>query len=136
MPGVPVEDATWLTEYDGYYYDSSGTRSLPVLRVRYADAQQTWLYLDPARGGIVQRSEKITPAPTLAVSGPAQPRLSVPLLHAPAVGHRRHRAEPGRAGAERDDVHAGVAPPQRHAVGWATVFARRRPAPARQVVRP
>jgi hypothetical protein len=60
MPGVPVADAAWLTEYDGYYYDSSASRPLPVLRVRYADPQETWLYLDPTRGGVVQRSEKVT----------------------------------------------------------------------------
>jgi hypothetical protein len=60
MPGVPVADAAWLTEYDGYYYDSSASRPLPVLRVRYTDPQETWLYLDPTRGGVVQRSEKVT----------------------------------------------------------------------------
>jgi hypothetical protein len=60
MPGVAVQDAVWLTEYDGYYYDPGGSRALPVLRVRYGDPQETWLYLDPARGGVVQRSEKIT----------------------------------------------------------------------------
>ena len=57
MPGVVVRDAVWLTDYDGYYYDPRGSRTLPVLRVRYEDPQQTWLYLDPRRGGIVQRSE-------------------------------------------------------------------------------
>ena len=40
--------------------DPSGSRSLPVLWVRYADPQETWLYLDPARGGVVMRSEKVT----------------------------------------------------------------------------
>jgi hypothetical protein len=60
MPGVPVEDEVWLDAFDGYYYDPSGTRPLPVLRVRYADPQRTWLYLDPARGAVVQRSEEIT----------------------------------------------------------------------------
>jgi hypothetical protein len=53
---VPVLDEAWLQTYDGYYYDPRGARSLPVLRVRYADPQETWLYLDPARGGIVQTS--------------------------------------------------------------------------------
>jgi hypothetical protein len=57
MPGVPIRDEVWLTDYDGYYYDSRATRSLPVLRVRYDDPQQTWLYLDPRRGAIVQKSE-------------------------------------------------------------------------------
>jgi hypothetical protein len=60
MPGVKVQDAVWLQEYDGYYYDPRGSRTLPVLRVRYADANATWLYLDPARGGVVQRSVKVT----------------------------------------------------------------------------
>jgi hypothetical protein len=52
MPGVPVQDETWLHEYDSYYYSRDGVRPLPVLRVRYADAQSTWLYLDPHRGSI------------------------------------------------------------------------------------
>jgi hypothetical protein len=60
MPGVPVRDAVWLQDYDGYYYDARGTRPLPVLRIRYADANATWLYLDPTRGGIVQRSGKVS----------------------------------------------------------------------------
>ena len=60
MPGVQVQDAMWLPEYDGYYYDSRGSRPLPVLRVRYADEHGTWLYLDPQHGGIVQRSVAVT----------------------------------------------------------------------------
>jgi hypothetical protein len=53
MPGVAIESATWLTEQDPYYYDSRAARSLPVLRIRYADASNTWLYLDPARGVVL-----------------------------------------------------------------------------------
>jgi len=60
MPNVPVQDSVWLQEYDGYYYDPRGSRPLPVLRIRYADEHRTWLYLDPAGGGIVQRSVSIT----------------------------------------------------------------------------
>jgi hypothetical protein len=52
MPGVATQDVTWLQEYDAYYYDRRGARPLPVLRVRYADADGTWLYLDPQRGSI------------------------------------------------------------------------------------
>lgn len=33
---------------------------MPVLRIQYDDPQRTWLYLDPGRGGVVQRSESIT----------------------------------------------------------------------------
>jgi hypothetical protein len=60
MPGVALQDAVWLREYDGYYYDPRGSRPLPVLRVRYADENATWLYLDPAQGGIVQRSTSVS----------------------------------------------------------------------------
>ncbi len=57
MPGVPVQDTVWLHEFDDHYYDARGTRSLPVLRVRYEDPDETWLYPDPRRGGIVLRTD-------------------------------------------------------------------------------
>jgi hypothetical protein len=60
MPGVQVIDSVWLQEYDGHYYDLRSSRPLPVLRVRYADDLGTWLYLDPGRGGIVQRSVRVS----------------------------------------------------------------------------
>ena len=50
MPGEPMRDAAWLTEYDAYYYSQDGVRPLPVLRVRYGDVGGTWLYLDPNLG--------------------------------------------------------------------------------------
>ncbi len=52
MPGVAIAESTWLHGYDAYYYDKHYARSLPVLRVRFADPGATWLYLDPARGSI------------------------------------------------------------------------------------
>jgi hypothetical protein len=55
-----MQDAVWLQEYDGYYYNPRGSRPLPVLRVRYADEHATWLYLDPEQGGIVQRSTSVS----------------------------------------------------------------------------
>jgi hypothetical protein len=57
MPDVAVDNASWLNEYDAHYYDLRGARPLPVLRVQYADADRTWLYVDPARGAIVQRTD-------------------------------------------------------------------------------
>lgn len=60
MPRVPVKNATWLTAYDAYYYDRAGELSLPVLRVRYDDPVQTWLYLDPRRGAIARKEERLT----------------------------------------------------------------------------
>ena len=55
MPGVPMQDAAWLQEYDAYYYNKDGNRPLPVLRVRYADADSTWLYLDPNLGTMLKQ---------------------------------------------------------------------------------
>jgi len=63
MPGVAMREATWLTEYDDYFYTTVSSfdlglprmaKTLPVLRVRYADAAQTWLYLTPSPGQILK----------------------------------------------------------------------------------
>jgi len=63
MPGVKVAEATWLREYDDYYYQVIPTfneaalkavRPLPVLRVRFADAQETRLYLAPTHGQVAR----------------------------------------------------------------------------------
>jgi hypothetical protein len=58
MPAVPIADAAWLDAYDSYYYSHDGMKPLPVLRIRYADPRQTWLYLDPQRGVIASRLER------------------------------------------------------------------------------
>jgi hypothetical protein len=55
MAGVPVRDRQWLAAYDSYYYDRWAAKPLPVLRVRYDDADQTWLYADPQNGLISAR---------------------------------------------------------------------------------
>ena len=60
MPSVAVEDAVWLDAYDSYYYDRDGELSLPVLRVRYVDPQRSWLYVDPRRGAVVRKEERLT----------------------------------------------------------------------------
>ena len=60
MDAVPIDGMTWLDQYDPYYYDRDGALSLPVLRVRYRDPQQTWLYFDPKRGTIARKEERLT----------------------------------------------------------------------------
>jgi hypothetical protein len=60
MPGVGIREMTWLEEYDAYYYARNGEAPLPVLRVLYADAQNTALYLDPSRGVIARKEERLT----------------------------------------------------------------------------
>jgi hypothetical protein len=60
MEGVPIEGVSWLDDYDAYYYDRDRALSLPVLRVRYADPQKTWLYFDPKHGTIARKEERLT----------------------------------------------------------------------------
>jgi hypothetical protein len=60
MPGVAIAGMSWLDVYDAYYYDRGRQLSLPVLRARYSDPQETWLYFDPRRGVIVRKEERLT----------------------------------------------------------------------------
>jgi len=60
MPDAAIRDAVWLEEYDAYYYDRTRELSLPVFRVRYADGPATWLYVDPRRGAVVRKEERLT----------------------------------------------------------------------------
>lgn len=53
MGGQPPVDAAWLTEYDSYYYDRTGDRPLPVLRAKFNDPDETWLYLNANDGALV-----------------------------------------------------------------------------------
>ena len=63
MPNVPVIDSEWLTVYDNYYHQTTTSFELgrhkpayvlPVLRVRYNDENQTWLYFTPSLGQMVK----------------------------------------------------------------------------------
>jgi hypothetical protein len=58
MPGGSLISLAWIDEYDDYYYDRTRARRLPVLRARYADPAETWIYLDPSRGGIALVSRR------------------------------------------------------------------------------
>ena len=53
-PAEAVERAG-IEESFGRYYSRDGARPLPVLRIRYDDAEGTWLYIDPRRGSIAAR---------------------------------------------------------------------------------
>jgi hypothetical protein len=46
-PDVSITDAALLEEYDAYYYSRGRVRPLPILRVKFDDPAQTWLYVDP-----------------------------------------------------------------------------------------
>jgi hypothetical protein len=60
MPDIAIDGMHWMDEYDAYYYDRGGRKSLPVLRVRYGDSRRTWLYFDPRRGSIARKEERLS----------------------------------------------------------------------------
>jgi uncharacterized iron-regulated membrane protein len=53
LPDERIVESELLTEYDSYYYSRGRQTPLPVLRVKYADADQTWLYIDPEMSQIL-----------------------------------------------------------------------------------
>lgn len=58
-PGVEIEEVERLEAYDAYHYARDGGEPLPVLRVKMADPDRTWLYLDPAAVGLVGRVDRL-----------------------------------------------------------------------------
>lgn len=59
------EKTDWIERFDTYYFArdaqsmyGSLNRPLPVLRVRFDDPEQTWIYLDPASGEMVARHDQ------------------------------------------------------------------------------
>ncbi len=59
LPGSNVLDATFLQAGDAYYGDAAyRVEPRPVLRVRFDDAEATWLYLDPALGRVVHSEDR------------------------------------------------------------------------------
>jgi hypothetical protein len=60
MPSVTIREAVWLDRDDAYYYARDRHLPLPVLRVKYDDPQQTWLYLDPSRGIVARKEERLS----------------------------------------------------------------------------
>ncbi len=86
-----------LQDYDDYYYSRSGQAPLPVLRVKFADPLQTWLYIDPRTSQVRGAIAPLQPGGTLALQRPAQPRLPLLVFEAAAVGYRDDHAAAGRA---------------------------------------
>ena len=58
FPGEQIVESLTLSDYDNYYYSRGRDLPLPVLRVKFDDAQRTWYYIDPATGRILQRLER------------------------------------------------------------------------------
>jgi hypothetical protein len=58
IPNTPIVSSTFLPEYDSYYYSRDAQAPLPVVRVQLADADRTWVYLDPEVGQVVGQANR------------------------------------------------------------------------------
>ena len=47
-PGAAIVEHELLADYDSYYYSRGRQAPLPVLRVKFDDPMETWVYVDPA----------------------------------------------------------------------------------------
>src|SRR5262249_27245511 len=54
-PNVPIAETAVLTNYDSYYHATDRKPPLPVIRVKFADADATWFYIDPRMSQLVGR---------------------------------------------------------------------------------
>jgi hypothetical protein len=59
LPDVPIVDYQLLSEYDSYYYSRGRQTPLPVLRIRFADPAQTWVYVDPEMSQILAQVHRL-----------------------------------------------------------------------------
>ena len=62
VPDVAIMESQLLTEYDTYYYSRGQQTPLPVLRVKFEDPADTWVYIDPGMSQIlvsVHRSNRV-----------------------------------------------------------------------------
>lgn len=53
-----VSDVALLDDYDDYYYSRQGELPLPVLRVKFDDPMQSWIYVDPHRAELLSLIHK------------------------------------------------------------------------------
>ncbi len=58
-PDANIVTQELLTDYDAYYYSRNRQAALPVLRVKFDDSHETWVYIDPALGQIVAQIHRL-----------------------------------------------------------------------------
>jgi hypothetical protein len=54
-PDVPIAESAMLSTYDSYYHPGERKPPLPVLRIKFADPESTWIYIDPRMSQVVTR---------------------------------------------------------------------------------
>jgi hypothetical protein len=53
LPDTAIVAHDLLSDYDSYYYSRGREAPLPVLRVKFADPLETWVYVDPKRSELL-----------------------------------------------------------------------------------
>jgi hypothetical protein len=53
VPGTAIAAPDLLADYDSYYYSRNREAPLPVLRVKFADPLETWVYVDPSQSQLL-----------------------------------------------------------------------------------
>ncbi|WP_116812280.1 PepSY domain-containing protein [Steroidobacter cummioxidans] len=56
--GVNIVEQLMLDDYDDYYYSRGRQAPLPVLRFKFDDPMQTWIYVDPRGSDIVAQTHR------------------------------------------------------------------------------
>ena len=59
VPDTPIVESQLLSDYDSYYYSRGRQTPLPVLRVKFADPAQTWVYVDPAMSQVLAEIHRL-----------------------------------------------------------------------------
>lgn len=68
-PVAKVIETTLLTEYDSYYYSRGRQTPLPVVRVKFDDPAQSWVYVDPEMGRVLSTIPKLARVERWAYNG-------------------------------------------------------------------
>jgi len=55
LPDAAMTTALRLRQFDAYWYPHHNERALPVLRVGFNDAAESWFYIDPRNGDVLAR---------------------------------------------------------------------------------
>ena len=59
VPDVAIVASELLTDYDSYYYSRGRQTPLPVLRVKFADPAETWVYVDPGMSQVLAQIPRL-----------------------------------------------------------------------------
>jgi hypothetical protein len=60
IPDARVVESAWLTDYDSYYYSRARQTPLPVVRVKFDDPAETWVYIDPETSQVLSEVSRLS----------------------------------------------------------------------------